>query len=507
MIGRVTDENGTVVKDINDLCQIYLTAILNAIGPEGTVFAPGYSYTIGKHRADSPSIFDPMTTRAEIGPFPNCLLKTPGMRRNHDPMVSVIGLGPGAEKILANCSSTSYGDDCAFARLLEIEKMKVCNIGLGPNWTPFIHYADYLAKVPFRYEKLFSGLVKRNGTIEEIEWIYQVPALIDQSFADAHISGGAAYKKGIFKAAALGRARVFTASYKEYFEFVLEQLSTEKWWQAKGPKCDVFKEDLKRLPFAMNAEQFSSAVVSASQNKRIDTICSVSEEVTYRKWKTGDWISDWIVPERFELMQVEITDENGKPILGTKVAPYSISYEGRLMGREIKEKAKKYSLTKEHFWLRRDWALLDVELLDDEAVFGVKINSATGLGHLSAVANMQKNRSSASIILDSTSFPSLTNEEFSELFWYLSHEIPTTCISAGPGEIGLAAAISAFDLPKDRLLIHLKSNIQADRLTQSYRRKLRHGGNPLLMGQIETPSVIDFNYDENLDQLRALCEQ
>ena len=77
----------------DELNALFLEAIKRVMGPEGTILAPTYSYTFGGSSKESPKIYDPLTTPAEVGPFPNFFLKQEGVQRTQDPMMSVAGLG------------------------------------------------------------------------------------------------------------------------------------------------------------------------------------------------------------------------------------------------------------------------------------------------------------------------------------------------------------------------------------------------------------------------------
>ena len=99
------------VKNEEELNQLYLKAMRQIIGNEGTILIPAYSYSIGKSTRQTPIVFDPLTTPAEAGPFPDFFLKQKGVVRSHDPMVSMAGLGPGAGILFKDLPPTSYGAD------------------------------------------------------------------------------------------------------------------------------------------------------------------------------------------------------------------------------------------------------------------------------------------------------------------------------------------------------------------------------------------------------------
>ena len=87
-----------------------------------------------------------------------------------------------------------------------------------------------------------------NGEITYGYWVYSVRAAMDASWADAHKLGKMAAEEHIWNYAPLARARVYTASYKDYFDFAIELMKKDKWLMARGPECDVLKAEIARKP-------------------------------------------------------------------------------------------------------------------------------------------------------------------------------------------------------------------------------------------------------------------
>ena len=145
-------------------------------------------------------------------------------------MVSVSGIGPMAKSILIDASNTSYGKNCVFERMLNIKNLKCLTVGLGINWIPFLHYLDWLNKVPFRYDKYFRGyIVDINNKKKKITWHYPVRNFDEESRANGHILGKLAEKKKIFTSTNLGRGRIFVASYKRLFKFTKKITFKDKY--------------------------------------------------------------------------------------------------------------------------------------------------------------------------------------------------------------------------------------------------------------------------------------
>ena len=174
MIGQPKDFKK---KDLN---KIFLKIIFDKIGTEGTIFVPTYSYSFSSRNKNK--IFDVKNTRSKIGSFPNFFLRQKNIYRNNDPFVSISGKGFCAKKILDKKVYTSYGKNSVFENFLKIRNFKILNIGLGPNWTPFIHYADFLSNVDHRFEKVYEGKIRySNKKLENIKWVYNSRVLIDET--------------------------------------------------------------------------------------------------------------------------------------------------------------------------------------------------------------------------------------------------------------------------------------------------------------------------------------
>ena len=225
--------------NLNKASKLILNAIKEVLSLNGTILIPTYSYSFGQSIKNKMQIFNVKKTPSKVGPFGNFFMKQKGVIRSEDPMVSISGFGLNAKKLLKNISPTSYGKDCTFERILKIRNAKCCSIGLGPNWMPFIHYCDWLNKVPFRYNKFFRGIIINGRVKKKIIWHYPVRYLRKETISNGYKIGKLACKNKIFKHHKLGRSRVYVASYKKYFEFTMKLTKRNPWMTINGPKFEV----------------------------------------------------------------------------------------------------------------------------------------------------------------------------------------------------------------------------------------------------------------------------
>lgn len=384
------------VKNQDELNALFFRAMKEAVGEEGTILIPTYSYTFGKSKASELAVFDPRSTPAEIGPFPNFFLRQEGVVRSLDPMMSVAGVGKRACEFLERNLNTSYGEGSFFSKLAKSDA-KCCSIGLGPNWTPFIHYADWLYRVPFRFDKLFYGAIKEGEELRKTAWLYSVRIMADESYPDAHKAGRAAEDAGIWRFAPLGRARVYTANIKEYFDFVCEKLESDRWFLARGPAGDVVEIEWQRVASGYAYKNFGEfdlvSWLSAMQNIRIDTVSEGFDNIIFeiqkhfggkiKSRRSGEWVGDFVVPEKWTLKSASLVDmASGKELLdgqNVRVRPYSLSFSGEVDGKTLGVHTNAKS-DAPHF-ADRDWGFEAVTPICGER-FAVEIKSDFSLGEL-----------------------------------------------------------------------------------------------------------------------------
>ena len=225
----------------NKISKFIFNVIREFLGKNGTILVPTYSYSFSKSDKKKLSVFNIYKTPSKIGPFSNFFIKQNGVIRSIDPMISIAGLGPNAKKILNDIPNTSYGKDCVFERLLKIKNAKCCNLGLGPNWIPFIHYCDWLNKSPFRYDKYFHGTIVNGKTRKNIVWHYPVRYLRKETITNGYKIGKLAIKNKIFKHYNLGKSQVYAIDYKKYFNFTMKIIKQNPWATVYGPKFKINK--------------------------------------------------------------------------------------------------------------------------------------------------------------------------------------------------------------------------------------------------------------------------
>ena len=306
-------------KKGENLNKIFLDIIKKIIGPKGNIFVPTYSYSFSGFEEKT---YDLKNTKAKIGPFPNYFLKQKGVIRSIDPMMSMAGIGPKVKKLFYNLPQSSFVKDCIYERFLKVKNFLNISLGLGPNWTPFNHYADQLQNVDYRYKKLFFGKVKNFKKKKKMYWVFTVRPSTPSAIANSHKVGNLAEKKKIWKSSNLGRAKVYLSDYKKYFLFTRKLQRKNPWILAQGPKCNILNIEKKK--FQLNNIKTKSFKIKNNTPEIIKNFkkfkiqefndnCRNFHQFIKKIYKTkifkfpsGYEAYDWIVPERKQLFKKKL---------------------------------------------------------------------------------------------------------------------------------------------------------------------------------------------------------
>jgi len=459
------------VESPDELNKLFFDVLKEVVGDTGTILVPTYSYTFGRSYQHELAEYNPTLTPSKIGPFPDFFRRQLGVVRSSDPMMSVAGYGPACASLFADLPATSYGHGSLYARLLECGT-KCLNIGLGPNWTAFIHHADFLSKVPFRYDKLFWGqTLDAEGEVHTQSWVYSVPILCPEARANAHKLGRLAEAAGIWSCHQLGRGRVYLANYRDYFDFAMKLLAKDPWLMATGPAADVIILERQRVgqmysdlqcdpiqPRDHWLEQMNSLqrdTVSDGMDKAFSWLCTLME-FKESQYVTGENCFDWIVPERWRGESACIIDDHGDTLLSTEdgsllIGEYCLSFDGDISGELLRQiMTNKPGIGERNPFNFRGLRLKSqcIERIQDDKSYHLNVSASFSFGQMHTAEYVIPGDTDDAILLvvpingdagDSTSLSPLTFA-LKLIDYYKAQPIQLTLIIlVVPGEIGLAA--------------------------------------------------------------------
>jgi len=123
-----------------------------------TLCVPTFTFSFGNGEA-----YDVGATASRMGVLSEFIRKQPGAIRSVDPMMSVALIGENRE-LVTEIGHESCGRDCTFHKLSQRDGVKFLFLGVraGDCFT-YMHHLEWQAKVPYRYDRAFSGSIRAGG--------------------------------------------------------------------------------------------------------------------------------------------------------------------------------------------------------------------------------------------------------------------------------------------------------------------------------------------------------
>ncbi|WP_162994080.1 AAC(3) family N-acetyltransferase [Halalkalicoccus subterraneus] len=137
-----------------------VNALLDAVGPGGTVAAPTFT------RYDEP--YDPDESPSTTGAVTEALRQRDEAVRSPHPTKSIAAIGPDADALVADHTpANSLGPESPLHRLLERDG-RVLLLGVDHTANSAIHVAERLANVPYRDQTAWTETTI-DGSVESVE--------------------------------------------------------------------------------------------------------------------------------------------------------------------------------------------------------------------------------------------------------------------------------------------------------------------------------------------------
>lgn len=211
------------VHDAAGLCQLFFDALMERVGPEGTLLAPTFTYSYPRKQA-----FDPAHSASEMGMFAEWLRKHPDAHRSNDPCYSVAAIGGQAVALTQQAPENSFGPNSVFERFLARDGL-ILNLNFDAGST-FLHYLERQSQVPYRFDKTFEGLTLEDGVSRQshstIYVRYASSPATEAVFEPFH---QLALAEGLFSEASLGRGRLGCIRARACEQLIRTHLPQRPW--------------------------------------------------------------------------------------------------------------------------------------------------------------------------------------------------------------------------------------------------------------------------------------
>lgn len=145
-----------------------IDAFQDAVGSDGTIILPTFSFEFSNKGK-----YDILNTKGTTGALGNTALERKDFERTQHPMHSFVVWGKDKDLLAGMTNRNSFGVDSPFGYCISNH---VRQIIIGTDYVhamTFVHYAEVICNVPYRFAKSFTGTyIDKNGYEEERTYDY-----------------------------------------------------------------------------------------------------------------------------------------------------------------------------------------------------------------------------------------------------------------------------------------------------------------------------------------------
>ena len=203
---------------------IYLHAIMDVIGPLGTLAVPTFNFGFAQGER-----YDPENTPAKgMGIFSEYVRKQPNSQRTSHPMQSLAVIGYHTKDLVTRDTPSAFESGSAFERILELD-FKQLLLGADISASSIFHYSETRNNVPYRYWKDFSGEYKTSEGWQERIYRMFVRDLDLNPVLTAEPVEELLIKRSQWRSVKLNYGMIVSCSVRDFIAAVDHFLSDDPW--------------------------------------------------------------------------------------------------------------------------------------------------------------------------------------------------------------------------------------------------------------------------------------
>jgi aminoglycoside 3-N-acetyltransferase len=224
----------------DDLCEMFFDAVMERIGPDGTLVVPTFTYSYPKGE-----VYVRESTPSKMGVFAEWVRNHKDSSRSMDPCYSVSAIGKKSTYISDRFALNSFGKYSFFAKLEEHDG-RILNFNFDSGST-FVHYVERKLEVPYRFDKRFSGKSELSGVLYSTDNVIWVRYLHDGLVTNFEAFDSLARMHGLFHTAKLGRGEMGVITAKATYDIISATLPKRPWFLCQAevdgiiPDLDAIK--------------------------------------------------------------------------------------------------------------------------------------------------------------------------------------------------------------------------------------------------------------------------
>lgn len=392
--------------------QTVINALLELLGPEGTLIMPTFNY--GFLRGTP---WDIRTTPSQMGVLTELVRQDPRALRSFHAIYSVAAIGRHAAEAAAHQSTDCFGETTIFTKLREWRaKILVLGLPFSKSFT-FLHHCEQAAGVDYRYLKEFKGTtIDLQGRPHEMTYTMfvrdvergvvldfePIGAILDREVSSRRMIGACDTRL-------LDANKTFEVAVKAMLDhpgpgltYILESPERAKDWIPPMKPVTSLKDILAEI-IPLHRTLASDGMDEALQ--LIGSYLPDSANYTIETYKPLTPVWTWYVPERYIVHEAYLETEEGQKVVDFKdnnlhLLSYSLPTDKLLTWEQLEphlyyNKERPHTIPWKFKYYDRDWgfclsknqfdtlprdkkyhAVINVEFNTDPAQGGFKVATA-----------------------------------------------------------------------------------------------------------------------------------
>ncbi|TDJ80316.1 AAC(3) family N-acetyltransferase [Campylobacter volucris] len=204
----------------NEFLQTIIDCFFEAIGKEGTLIMPTFTYSFCKNE-----VYDKLNSYTKIGALNEYFRKCEGVKRTNDPIFSFAIKGAKQDLFLKDTKSC-FGENCVYD-ILTKENGKLINFGDTTSFT-YIHYPEEYNKIYYRYNKKFSGkIIDEKQIIKQMSINYYVRK--KNIYPDGDKIKNFLIQNKIYKQIRFAGDSIYLSSTNDIFKVIIEAFKKNQY--------------------------------------------------------------------------------------------------------------------------------------------------------------------------------------------------------------------------------------------------------------------------------------
>jgi aminoglycoside 3-N-acetyltransferase len=205
-------------NDIHEKATVLFDGILDAVGTEGTLVVPTFTYSATKGE-----VFNVAETKSDVGLLTEIFRNRPGVIRTLNPVFSVAVAGAKSKIFAEAAIDDSFGEETSFGLLYQLNAW-IVTLGCSLDRVTFIHYVDQAAKVDYRYFKTFPATIVNGSETTQNTFRYLVRDLDRKTSAKLDDLRKRLSTEGLLNTDEMGRALLMSVKAQDFFSTAVDMI-------------------------------------------------------------------------------------------------------------------------------------------------------------------------------------------------------------------------------------------------------------------------------------------